>query len=396
MSGHPSLRLRFGSGLAALAVSACGALSPPATSTPSLSSAAPTAEQAASPTVSAESDLRTEIIGLPPAGQIYHAVYPGGVTGEEDDLTPDDLRSYEQAVGKPAAWVYFSHNWYRDRRFPVETVAWIREAGSIPYLRLMLRSDAVQGDPEPVFSLDRIINGDFDSDLYAWAGSARDFGSPLIAEFGTEVNGEWFSWNGVWNGGGTPDEYGDPAEPDGPERFRDAYRHIIAIARAEGAHNIEWVFHVNGGDVPGDDWNRFENYYPGDEWIDWIGVSAYGAQTPLDDEWPEFRDMLDEVYPRLAALAPDKPIVLAEFAAAARNPLGDQAEWAEAALADLTGRRWPRLIGFSWWNEFWQNDDDPAHDTTMRVQDNPELAEVFRRLVGENEAVLGRAVLSER
>jgi len=192
------------------------------------------------------------------------------------------------------------------------------------------------------------------------------------------------------------DEYGEPNEPDGPERFRDAYRHIVEIARDEGAHNILWVFHVNNADVPGEDWNRFENYYPGDEWIDWIGVSVYGAGTPLDDEWPSFRNEMDAVYPRLAALSPDKPIVLLEFGVAARNPLGDQAEWAEAALSDLTSQRWSRIIGFSWWNEYWQNDDNPEHDTTMRVQDNPQLAEVFRRLVGENEMVLGRAMLVER
>ncbi len=354
------------------------------------------AEAFVTPTPTGEAETRIERIGLPLVGQLYHAVYPGGVTGEEDDLTLDDLRSYEQAVGKPAAWVYFSHNWYRDRRFPLAAAAWIREAGSVPYIRLMLRSDSVQDDAEPVFTLQRIIDGDFDDDLRAWASAAGDFGTPLIAEFGTEVNGEWFSWNGVWNGGGELDGYGDPNEPDGPERFRDAYRHIIALARAQGAQNITWVFHANGGDAPDEDWNCLENYYPGDEWVDWIGVSVYGAQTPLEDEWPSFREQMDAVYPRLAALSPGKPILLLEFGAAARNPRGDQAEWAEAALSDLISGRWPRVVGFSWWNEFWQNDDNPKHDTTMRVQDNPQLAAVFRRWVGENAEVLGRAVFVGR
>ena len=336
-----------------------------------------------------------QIVAPPPEGQLYHGVYPGGVSGEEDDLTIDDLLSYEEIVGKPAAWVYFSNNWYRDRHFPVETATWIREAGSVPYIRLMLRSDADQNHAEPTFSLDRILAGDFDSDLRAWANEARDFGSPLIAEFGAEMNGEWFSWNGVWNGGGATDDYGDPAEPDGPERFRDAYRRIIQVARDEGALNIAWVFHVNDADIPDEDWNRFENYYPGGEWIDWIGVSVYGAQTPLDDEWPSFRDSLEDVYPRLKALAGGKPIVVLEFGAALNNPNGDQAEWAEEALSDLTSHRWPQIVGFSWWNEHWQNDDDPGHDTTMRVQDNPALADVFRRWVGENEDVLARMIFTK-
>ncbi|MBN2116642.1 MAG: endo alpha-1,4 polygalactosaminidase [Anaerolineales bacterium] len=377
-------------GLLALILAACGA-APAATVAPT-SAPAPTATRTLAPPSPAPSFTATPaaLLELPPEGSLYHGVFPGGITGEEDDLTPSDLRSYEQSVGKKAAWVYFSHNWYRGREFPTETASWIREAGSVPYIRLMLRSDAEQDHAEPFFTLDRIISGDFDADFHAWAGKARDFGSPLIAEFGTEMNGEWFSWNGVWNGGGTLDGYGEPGEYDGPERFRDAYRHIIAIARDEGADNILWVFHVNNDDWPDEDWNRFENYYPGDEWIDWLGVSIYGAQTPFDDEWPIFRDAMDTVYPRLVALSPDKPIVLAEFAVAANNPLGDQAEWAQAALTDLTSRRWSSLIGFSWWNEYWQNDDNPKHDTTMRVQDNPALGAVFQQRVGANRHVLGR------
>jgi hypothetical protein len=338
---------------------------------------------------------------LPPAGFIYHAVFPGeeiadskpppdGIPFEEDGVSLDDLRSYEEHVGKTATWVYFSHNWFRGRSFPLSAVSWIRDAGSIPYIRLMLRSSAEQNVAEPTFTLDRIISGDFDDDLRAWARDARDFGSPLIAEYGTEVNGEWFSWNGIWNGAGTLDGYGDPSEYDGPERFRDAYRHIIQIARDEGASNITWVFHVDGNDIPDEEWNRLEQYYPGDEWIDWLGVSVYGAGDPMDDEWPQLRDGMDKVYPRLAALSPDKPIALLEFGVTSGNPLGNQAEWAEAALTDLVAFRWPRLIGFSWWNEKWENDDDPSHDTNMRVQDNPDLAAVFQRLVGSEPKVLGR------
>jgi hypothetical protein len=327
---------------------------------------------------------------LPPNGSLYQGVFPGGVTGEESDLTLDDLRSYEHAAGKAAAWVYFSHNWYEGREFPLETVTWIREAGSIPYIRLMLRSGWEQNVAEPLFNLQNIIDGQFDEDFRIWCGAARDFGTPLLAEYGTEVNGEWFSWNGVWNGGGETGGYGDPSEPDGPERFRDAYRHIIQLCRAEGTGNITWVFHVNAGDFPGEAWNSFENYYPGDAWIDWIGISLYGAQTPQDEYWEDFRSGMDAVYPRVAALTPDKPIFIAEIGVTANNPLGDQAEWARAALEDITSLRWPRLIGFSWWNERWQNDDDPAHDTTMRLQDNPDLADVFQALVGANPVVLGR------
>ena len=326
---------------------------------------------------------------LPPDGKYYHAVYPGGVTGEEDDLTLNDITSYENTVGKSAAWIYFSNNWYKSRAFPLATATMIRNHGATPYIRLMLRGSA-DNLPNRPFQLNKIINGRFDNALRAWAIAARDFGTPLIVEYGTEMNGSWFPWNGKWNGGNIRDLYGNPAYPDGPERFRDAYRHIIDVMRAQGADNITWVFHVNDDDAPQRRWNRFEKYYPGDAYVDWLGVSVYGALTPQEDWCGAFRDSMDAVYPRLNALAPTKPIFVLEFGVTDHNALCDQAAWTHDALADLTDGRWARVKGFSWWNETWQNDDNSAHDTDMRVQDNPALAAEFQNYVGSNANVLGQ------
>ena len=328
---------------------------------------------------------------LPPAGKVYHGIFPGGHIGAEDDLTLADLQSYESAAGEKAAWVYFSNNWYVSRLFPLQTAFWIRGAGSIPYIRLMLRSYPDQNKgADPLFNLPNIIKGNFDTNIRAWGRAAVEFGTPLIVEYGTEVNGEWFSWNGKWAGGGTLNGYGSPQKPDGPERFVDAYRRIIRLISEEGAGNITWVFHVNNGSVPAEDWNRIPNYYPGDTYVDWIAVSAYGAQTPMEDYCDTFRESIDNVYPTLAALSPTKPIIIAEFGVTKGNAFCTQESWADAALADITTLRWPRVIAFSWWNEAWQNDDNPAHDTTMRLQDNLNLATVFQNRVGSNSNILDR------
>lgn len=322
---------------------------------------------------------------------LYHAVFPGGTDREEDEVALSELRSYEKAVGKTAAWVYFSHNWFNGRSFPLENATWIRKTGAIPYVRLMLwSSSGHKRRADPAYSHDRIISGEFDDDFKAWARAAKQFGSPLIAEFGVEVNGRWFPWNGWWNGRGETSAYGDPDYPDGPERFRDAYRRIIDIMNKEGASNITWVFHIDREDNPEEDWNRFEYYYPGDDYIDWIGISVYGPPTPMEDEILEFREMLDPVYKRIKAMSPAKPVAILEFGCAKNNPRMDQADWAERALTNLTSGRWPGLIGFCWWNEAWRNDDQRKNDTTMRVQDNPALGRVFQRLVGNNSRVLGR------
>ena len=92
-------------------------------------------------------------VGEPPAGKIYHGVYPGGTTGEEDDITPADVGTYEAEVGKRVAWVYFSHNWYSSRQFPVATATWIRDRGAVPYIRLVVRADASSSSPRRPLTL---------------------------------------------------------------------------------------------------------------------------------------------------------------------------------------------------------------------------------------------------
>jgi Glycosyl hydrolase family 26 len=308
--------------------------------------------------------VQSQTLEVPPPGFYYHGVYPGGKTGEEDDLTPADLLAYEKTVGQAAAWVYFSNNWYSSSAFPLATATWIREAGAVPFIRLMLRSSDENPTPDPLYTLEAIARGNFDAELCAWAEAAKDFGSPVLLEWGTEMNGQWFSWNGTWNG-----------RAEGAKRFREAYRHIVETMRAAGATNLTWVFHINAGDDPEESWNAFENYYPGDDVVDWLGVSVYGAQTPQDEEAISFVEQLDAVMPRLSALA-DKPVFVLEFGMTHNYPGASQ--WADEALDALLEGRWPNVRGFSWWNETWQNDDDPNHDTDMRVQTNPQLAEVFR------------------
>ncbi len=244
----------------------------------------------------------------------------------------------------------------------------------------MLRSspDQRRARRERTFKLQNILDGVLDDDLRHWADGARDFGSPLIVEYGTECNGSWFPWNARWNGRRRTRRFGDPAKPDGPERFAAAFRRIVTLMRGEGATNITWVFHVNWDDGPPLSWNRLEDYYPGDDVVDWTAISAYGPQTPLDGWLGLFRDEVDASYPRVLSVAPTKPVIVAELGVTAGNPLTTPEAWAGPALDDLLGMRWPGVIGFSWWNERWENDNNPAHDTTMRMQDNPALAATFR------------------
>jgi len=76
----------------------------------------------------------------------------------------------------------------------------------------------------------------------------------------------------------------------GPRRNTRCGQHIICTIRNAGADNISWVFPVNWEDNPKESWNKLEDYDPGCEFTDWIGISVYGSQSPDSEskDWVDF------------------------------------------------------------------------------------------------------------
>lgn len=247
---------------------------------------------------------------VPPVNGIYHSAYPD-FGGTEDVVTATAINEFEDLAKKDIVWAYFSNNWMDQIKFPTDAVNTVKDEGKVPFIRMMARSTWDESKADPKYSMQKIINGDFDTELNQWAVDAKNTNTNLLVEFGTEVNGNWFPWNGEYNGGSELTGYGDPNLADGPERFVDAYKHIIDICNQNGANNITWFFHADSGGEPQDDWNKLENYYPGDNYIDWIGVSVYGPQTRTDDD-EQFKDKLDKVYNRLNTMS-NNPIAILEF-----------------------------------------------------------------------------------
>jgi len=206
----------------------------------------------------------------PDAGSLYHGVFPAGEKPDPaNDISVDALDAYESTVGRKVAWVYFDDEWSVSRAFPTATATWIRARGSVPFIRLMMRSQKIPLVTDPVFTLDAIIAGRFDADLRRWADAAKAFRTPLIVEYGTEVNGDWNPWSAPYNGG----------LDVGPAKFKAAYRHIVETVRARGAANITWALHYNSQNFPGTDHRNVPSaYYPGDDVVDWVGISAYGSE----------------------------------------------------------------------------------------------------------------------
>jgi hypothetical protein len=283
-----------------------------------------------------------QVLIPPPDGGIYHAAFPE-FGGAEDNVSAGRIAGFEALVRKPITWAYFSNNWFGGIHFPQAAVDQVRAAGRIPFIRLMAWSRFRDHGADTTYTLDRIIAGDFDAELTAWGQAAGAEPFPLLVEFGTEVNGQWFPWNGKWAGGGATTGYGDPTLPDGPERFRDAYRHVHDVITAGGADNLTWFWHVVPDGQPSAAWNAVANYYPGDAYVDWSGVSVYGP-IGYGEKWRPFASGMDRAYAELTAVAPSKPIAVLEYSAIQNRR---KAGWLRAAINAVASHRWPQVHALS-------------------------------------------------
>ncbi|MGZ4777567.1 MAG: glycoside hydrolase family 26 protein, partial [Thermoanaerobaculia bacterium] len=73
----------------------------------------------------------------------------------------------------------------------------------------------------------------------------------------------------------------------------------------------------------------FEYYYPGSEFVDWIGIGVLNYGTVASwSRWWSFHQILEKAYPTLLKL--DKPIMVCEFGTLAAG--GSEYEWYRQAL----------------------------------------------------------------
>lgn len=317
---------------------------------------------------------------LPPSYGVYHGAFPDmGPT--EDVVTLQRLQEFKELTGKDIVWAYFSDNWFDGIHFPWDEAEAIRQAGAIPFIRMMPRSDWTEGKQDPQYSMQNIIYGKFDLDLHQYARDAKGFGTPLLVEFGTEVNGDWFPWSGAYNGAGQTDGYGDKDVPDGPERFRDAYRHIIDIFKEERVDNVTWFFHVDAYSAPSAEWNTMRAYYPGDDYIDWIGVSVYGAQEPGEENM-QFSDVLDDAIYEMSHISLNKPLAILEFGTIDEPGTRNQSAWIKNALDYITSDKYPRIKAISYWHSEWK--DDEGNISNMRLDSSPETLKIYRDLISSD------------
>ena len=306
-------------------------------------------------------------IPLPPSGVLFGAYIDFGET--EDHVTLEAIEDFEKLAGKAPAIIASSSYW-GEQSFPSKNLTLISRHGAIPMIYWSPWDKPYGEEKGPDrFSLKEILAGKLDSYIDEWADGAKAFGKPFFVSFCNEMNGDWFPWSGFYYGG----------EKGGNQVFKQAWRYVVDRVRARGANNILWVFHVNAFPAINDTWNVMASYYPGSDYVDWLGLSVYGKQFRNEGNWAHFRDLIKWPYEEITALDPAKPVMLAEFGVGDFPKSGDKAQWISDAFTMIPQR--PRIKAAIYWHERWQNDDGTY--SNLRINSSPPVLEAFQKGVAQ-------------
>lgn len=179
----------------------------------------------------------------------------------------------------------------------------------------------------------RIINGHHDDYIREWARDAKVHGGPIVLRFAHEMNGKWYPWS-------------VSRFDNSPKRFKRAWRRVWRIFQNSGATNVRFLWNAMPEKCVGcNPYYRYESFYPGNRYVDYIGVNVYNY-SPVN--WRSMPSILGKPLRRLRDMTRTRarprgmPVILGEVASGFHG--GDKARWLRKGYLQ-TQRRWPQVKG---------------------------------------------------
>jgi beta-mannanase len=298
------------------------------------------------------------MVGASPAARAARLVTAAvGAYVDGAPWNPAAWPAFIELVGRPPAILMWYQGWGAEeegRRFRPDLLDRAYELGALPMVTWE-PWDYRRGRDQPEFALRNIIAGNFDPYIRAWAQASRAYGRLYLLRFAHEMNTQAYPW-GCGVGGNRPQDY------------ILAWRHVREIFAAEGATNVRWVWAPNV-EFPGT--CPLEELFPGDEWVDWVGLDGYNGGSALPwGGWLTFSEVFGPTYRRLAALS-DRPMVVTETASAEAG--GNKAAWVRSAFFSEIPLNFPRIRAVIWFHA--------VRETDWRVNSSARALAAFKEVL---------------
>lgn len=204
-----------------------------------------------------------------------------------------------------------------------------------------------------------ILNGKYDEYFNQYAKDMKSTNVPILFRLNNEMNGDWCHYCSMY--------YAKDAD-----LYKLMWRYIHDIFEANEVDNVLWVWNPNYKSFPRFTWNDQLMYYPGDEYVDIIGLTAYNTGNYYKGEnWTCFYDLYNDYYKYIDRLT-SKPLMITEFACSSYG--GNKSQWIINMFNHL--HLYPNIKVAIWWNHTdYDSNGNPARTYRM---DTPEIMEIFK------------------
>ena len=208
-----------------------------------------------------------------------HGCYLGAYV-LQDEYINGSMDTFNQLTGKKHA-SFFSYFGYKEGSL-VDLVKWlikVKDADAAPHLALEPNKGLAEVRDDPyLHELAAILNG---------------IKGPVFLRFASEMNGDWTPYSG------------------NPKKYIEKWRLVHDIMEKE-APNVIMVWTV----FTFPEWTIM-SYYPGDEYVDWVGVNVYNVIYHNNNKKRVAKhedplQLMDFVYKKFSS---KKPIQISEFGA---------------------------------------------------------------------------------
>lgn len=271
-----------------------------------------------------------------------------GFVFEGFPLTESQLKSKISETKINPEMIVFYLQWQREIQPDkplVTTLDSIWNVGAVPCITW--EPMIIEAGKEITIPFQDIIEGKYDPYIMSIAKTLKNWNKPIVMRFAHEMNLSRYHW------GTSLEEYG----PRSPEIYILIFRHVFSIFKNLHIKNVLWAFCPNSESLPNAAWNLAKNYYPGDDYVDLLGMDGYNwninknlalaKKQTWESPFRSFEQVFEPLYVQLKFIAPKKPIVVFETSTTQRPGAQLKSEWLHHALQ--TGKNWG-LKGIIWFH----------------------------------------------
>ena len=262
--------------------------------------------------------------GAPPVGVLFGAHVK---TGSSEAAQKSGVVALEAKLGRKLAIDHYYRPW--TTAFPTTREEWDFANGRIPMISW-----------GKTYAED-ILTGIHDQLILQRADAIAALGQPLFIRWFWEMDG------------GRNLQYSQS-----PASYVAAWQHIVTIFRQQGATNVAWVWCPNASAFSD---GTGQQYYPGDDWVDWTCADGYNWYRKPGDNDVSFKSIFKSFY--AWAVSRPKPIMVGEYGVL-ETSTERKANWVNAARTTLKADQ-SAIDAVVYFDSYGYDNNDIWRDWTM-------------------------------